>query len=155
MFEFLSWMNLDSFYIDKILGIFNFIVNYTNMIYDYIYPFFIKYILLLKLNPLYSIIFWLLAFNFFYIANLKLTKNNFNIIIYLLWLILFPIFNIIFRLLFIDSLIKKIIYAIFWLKYPYTPRKIKKEMQELEKLFKVKNDYHSRFSWNPFEKKSK
>ena len=140
-------INVDTFYIPKIEDVLYYVKYYVNITYDYIYPFLIQYILLLKWNPLISTIIVFFWFHMVYYSYINIRGYRFTSIRYLISFILMPFSIIYYMILFIDSLFKKfVLYKIFKLEYPYIPYKIRKDMKELEGIFKLKNTYIERFS---------
>lgn len=124
---------------------FIYIKSFLWLMYDFLYPFFIKYILFLKEYSLLSLFILLIIFNITYYFYVKINNKNFSVWLYLLNTILLPLSVIIYFILLINSLFKYILFKISWLNYPYIPYKVKKDMEELDNILNLKNNYLDRF----------
>jgi len=147
-FQNYNFVELYNIYVEKLIL---FMSNFLQLSYDYLYPYSINYIILLKTNILNSILIIFLLFNIFYFWYIYNKKYNFNIYLYFLLFMTMPISTIILFILFLDSFIKKyIIYKIFNLEYPYVEYRIKKDLIDIERILKNKSKYLERFKKNNF-----
>jgi len=123
-----------------------YIKNFAIDIYQYIYPFFIKYMLFLKDH---WIIAWIIIFVWFhivYFSYLEITKKEFSIFSYIFFFIFMPISILLYSVLLIDALIKRFVfYKLFKLEYPYVPYEIKLQLDAMKKEFELREKYRERF----------
>lgn len=140
----------DNIHIPEFEDIYFILKQVINSTYDYIYPFLIKYILLIKLYPLESILLLVLIFHISYFSVKKINKEIFSLFSYTLSIIILPLSAIYYSVIFIDALLKKIIHMLFWLQYPYVSYKVRRDLELIEKAIKRKDTYNNSFiDFNP------
>lgn len=114
--------------------------------YNFVYPFIIKYIIIINE---YKIIAWItifLLFHLLFFMRLKLTNKDFNLLLYLICFTIMPFSILLLLLLLTDILFKKyILYKLFNVEYPYIKYDIRRRIIEVDKIMNIRETYNNRF----------